>query len=68
MKIQAREVRKGMKILDQQGYEIEVTETWPHQGEGLGVVVIGDRVSSPSLKSHNRYVLPEEAVEVISNG
>lgn len=68
MKIPAREVRKDMKIIDRDGYEILVTDTWPNQGEGLGVVVIGERVSAPSFRSFNRYALPDEAVEVISNG
>lgn len=68
MKIQAREVRKDMKVLDLDGREILVTETWPNQGEGLGVVVIGYPISAPSKQSFNRYVLPDTAVEVISNG
>ena len=68
MKVPANEVRKDMKVLDQLGREIEVTEAWPSQGKGLGVVVIGYLVSSPSVKSVNRYIMPDEAVEVIYNG
>lgn len=68
MKIPANEIRKDMKILDQKGFEIEVTEVWPNQGPGLGAVIKGRRVSSPSLESFNRYIEPTEGVEVIYNG
>ena len=61
----AREVRIGEKILDRSGIEIIVTNTWDDQGPGLGVCIIGDAVSAPSRSSFNRYLNPDELVEVV---
>lgn len=61
----AKDVKVDQKIIDKDGYEIEVTETWPEHGPGTGVVIKGNLVSVPSKMSFNRYYNPDELVETV---
>lgn len=62
MQIEISEVERHMVIHDGT-HDILITEVWPNQGRGLGVVIKGKIVDS-DMPYFRRFLDPEVIVEV----
>ncbi len=63
--MKAKDVEIGTTILDFDGNELIITETWPDQGEGLGVVLLGH--NPEGLRKNCRYIDIDTEVEVVKS-
>lgn len=63
--IKVSELVPWTNIIDQSDHPITVEQVWEDQGPGLGVMVIGKTFKGEV--SRNRYLFPDELVEVIDN-